>query len=178
MKIAYIALGTNLGERLENLRRALEMLSAEAGILVQAVSSVYETEPVGGPEQGQFLNACAAIATSLTPTALLLTMLDIEEKMGRIRKERWGSRLIDLDLLIYEGITMNTPLLELPHPRLTERDFVLIPLADIAPDLPIPRCGKTVREILSSRPKAKDVKLYLVPTRYANQGDANHGVSL
>jgi len=160
LKIACVALGSNLGERLENLKQALVMLEREAGITVQAVSAVYETAPVGGPKQGPFLNACAVLATDLSPTQLLLKMLGVEETMGRIRKERWGPRIIDLDLLIFNGVTMNTPLLELPHPRLAERDFVLIPLADIVPDLLIPAKGKTVREILATRRPANDVQLF------------------
>lgn len=163
MKKAYIALGTNLGERLENLKLALELIDTEGGLEVKSVSSVYETKPVGGPDQGYFLNACALIKSDLTPTMLLLKLLEIENKMGRIREERWGPRIIDLDLLIYENVTMNTPLLELPHPRLTERDFVLLPLCDIAPDLVIARGGKTVYNHLSTRPKADDV------TRYSEQ---------
>lgn len=167
MKLAYVALGSNLGERLENLKHALEMLEREAGITVQAVSAVYETAPVGGPEQGPFLNACAVLATDLSPTQLLLRMLESENVMGRIRKERWGPRIIDLDLLIFNGVTMNTPLLELPHPRLTERDFVLIPLADIVPDLLVPTKGKTVREILATRRPANDVQLFQPPSWFA-----------
>ncbi len=160
MKKAYIALGSNLGERLENLKQALELLEGEIAIMIQEVSAVYETAPVGGPKQEPFLNACAAITTNLLPTQLLLKMLGVEETMGRIRKERWGPRIIDLDLLIYEGATMITPLLELPHPRLAERDFVLFPLFDIAPDLLIPAKGKTVGEILATRQPANGVQLF------------------
>jgi 2-amino-4-hydroxy-6-hydroxymethyldihydropteridine diphosphokinase len=160
MKKAYIALGTNLGDKLENLKRAVEMINEEDALEVKSVSSVYETKPVGGPEQGNFLNACALIKSELTPTRLLLKLLDIENIMGRVREERWGPRIIDLDLLVYEDVTMNTPLLELPHPRLTERDFVLIPLCDIAPDLVITGSGKTVYNLLSTRPKSDDVTRY------------------
>jgi 2-amino-4-hydroxy-6-hydroxymethyldihydropteridine diphosphokinase len=138
MSNACIALGSNLGDRAKNLRTALEMLSQADRIKIDAVSAIYETAPVGGPEQGPYLNACAALTTELPPTKLLLAILDIEEKMGRVREVRWGPRIIDLDLLLYETVMMNTPLLELPHPRMGERDFVLIPLADIAPDLIIP----------------------------------------
>jgi 2-amino-4-hydroxy-6-hydroxymethyldihydropteridine diphosphokinase len=157
MKNAYIALGTNLGERLENLKRAVELINKEDALEVKSLSSVYETKPIGGPEQGNFLNACALIKSELTPTMLLLKLLEIENIMGRVREERWGPRIIDLDLLVYENVSMNTPLLELPHPRLTERDFVLIPLSDIAPDLVITGSGKTVYNLLSTRPKADDV---------------------
>ncbi len=160
MKAAYIALGSNMGDRLDNLKRSLELLSSGKGIFVTAVSAVYETEPVGGPEQDLYLNACASLATDLPPTSLLLKMLDIETGMGRTRDQQWGPRIIDLDLLVYEGITMKSPLLELPHPRLADRDFVLIPLAGIAPNLVIPGRNRKVREILSRRDPAKGVRLY------------------
>jgi 2-amino-4-hydroxy-6-hydroxymethyldihydropteridine diphosphokinase len=163
MTAAHIALGSNLGNRAANLRTALEMLAQTAGISIAAVSAIYETAPVGGPEQDPYLNACAALVTKLTPTRLLLMMLDIEQKMGRVRKVRWGPRIIDLDLLLYGEIMMNTPLLELPHPRMSERDFVLIPLADIAPNQVIPGLNQTVALILAGRPMNEEVKLYLPP---------------
>jgi len=161
MTAAHIALGSNLGDRAANLRTALEMLAQTAGISITAVSAIYETAPVGGPEQDHYLNACAALDTELTPTRLLLMMLDIEEKIGRVRKVRWGPRIIDLDLLLYGEIMMNTPLLELPHPRMSERDFVLIPLADIAPDQIIPGLIQTVALTLAGRPKNEEIKLFL-----------------
>ncbi len=161
MTAAHIALGSNLGDRTKNLRTALEMLSQTDRIKIDAVSAIYETAPVGGPEQGLYLNACAAMTTELPPTKLLLAMLDIEEELGREREVRWGPRTIDLDLLLYGKVMMKTPLLELPHPRIDERDFVLIPLADIAPDLIIPGLSQPVSMILASRPENKEVKLYL-----------------
>lgn len=161
MTTAYIALGSNLGDRAKNLRTALAMLSQADMIIIDAVSAVYETVPVGGPEQGPYLNACAAIITELPPTKLLLALLDIEEQMGRVREVRWGPRIIDLDLLLYEKVMMYTSLLVLPHPRVGERDFVLIPLADIAPDLIIPGFNPPVSSILANRPENKEVKLYL-----------------
>ncbi len=164
MKTAYIALGSNMGDRLEYLKQALAMLSAEKKISLQAVSAVYETAPVGGPEQGSYLNACSALVTDFTPVLLLHKLLETEELMGRVREERWGPRVIDLDLLIYNKVMMNTPFLELPHPRLVSRDFVLVPLADIAPDLLITGQGVTVREILEARKPASDVKLFLAPS--------------
>lgn len=160
MKTAYIALGSNLGDRIENLKRALDLLSDEQEISVIKVSPVYETAPVGGPEQGPFLNACAALETDLPPEKLLLNMLQIEDEMGRVREERWGPRLIDLDLLVYEFETVNTELLVLPHPRLAERGFVLIPLADIAPGLTVPGYNKTVSELLLLLPDNKGISLF------------------
>lgn len=158
---AYISLGTNLGNRLDNLTRALELLQREVIAKIIMVSAIYETAPVGGPDQGPFLNACAFLETALSPTKLLIEMLDIENKLGRVRKERWGPRVIDLDLLIYDEVRMKTPLLELPHPRLSERDFVLVPLADIAPALIVPGLSIKVADILATRPVTEDVKLFL-----------------
>lgn len=164
MEKAYIALGSNMGNRLEYLKQALAMLSAEKKITLQAVSAVYETVPVGGPKQSSYLNACSALLTDFTPVLLLRKLLETEDLIGRVRKERWGPRVIDLDLLIYSRVMMNTPLLELPHPRLAWRDFVLVPLADIAPDLFIPGQGLTVREIIANRKPVSDVKLFLAPS--------------
>ena len=166
MKKAYIALGSNLGKRIENLKRALELLNTEQDISVLKVSPVYETAPVGGPEQGAFLNACASLETDLPPEELLLKMLHIEDELGRVREERWGPRLIDLDLLIYEDKIVNTELLEIPHPRLAERGFVLVPLADIAPDLKVPGCNKTVAELLSQLPDTEGIRKFL-PTNWS-----------
>lgn len=160
MKHAYLGLGSNLGDRVNYLKRSLELLSSRPEVKIAALSSLYETEPVGGPAQGPFLNACAVILVELTPVRLLQEMLSIEERLGRVRKKKWGPRVIDLDLLAYEGITMNTPILKLPHPLLAERDFVLIPLGEIAPSLPVLSCGKTVGNLLASRKPAEGVKLF------------------
>ncbi len=159
-KTAYLGLGTNLGDRLANLNYSLELLFQKPGLQLKACSNIYETKPVGGPEQGLFLNACIALETSLAPGELLQTMLIVEHKMKRVRKERWGPRIIDLDLLVYEGTIVNTPVLQLPHPRLAKRDFVLLPLADIAPELFIPGINQTVKQILAGRKTNSDVKLY------------------
>ncbi len=146
---AYIGLGSNQGERLSLLRRSLELLGRAQNITVSAVSPLYETEPVGGPRQGLYLNACAALDTALSPVKLLKLMLDVENSLGRVRKRRWGPRTLDLDLLIYESLLMKTPTLTLPHPRMTERLFVLAPLSHIAPNLIIPGTGRTVSEFKS-----------------------------
>ncbi len=167
MKIAYLGLGSNLGDRLANLKQALALLLDCTDVDLIACSPIYETAPVGGPEQGCFLNGCISIKTNLSPTVLLGKMLTIEKELKRIRRERWGPRTVDLDLLFYENITMKTPFLELPHPRLAERDFVLVPLADIAPALYIPGKEKTVKEILSERGNNPGVNLYC----YSDWGD-------
>jgi len=136
------------------------MLDREKEIDLLNISALYETDPVGGPVQGPFLNACAEINTFLSPVELLTTMLSIEDKLGRIRKKRWGPRLIDLDLLVYEEKVIDTEFLQLPHPRMEERDFVMIPLKDIAPDLIIPGLKQSVSEILAKREVGSDIKLY------------------
>ncbi|MFO7952803.1 MAG: 2-amino-4-hydroxy-6-hydroxymethyldihydropteridine diphosphokinase [Bacillota bacterium] len=151
MKSAYIGLGSNLGDRLSHLKQSMLLLLNDPNTKLVSCSCVYETEPVGGPAQNRFLNACILIKTNLTPIILLQNMLEIENELKRVRKERWGPRTIDLDLLIYENLTMNTPFLRLPHPRLTKRDFVLVPLADIAPDLKIPAQEKNIKSILEER---------------------------
>ncbi len=157
---AYIGLGTNLGDRIENLRQGVKLLDAEKEIVLLNISAVYETDPVGGPVQGPYLNACAEINTALPPEELLTRMLAIEDKLGRVRGERWGPRLIDLDLLVYEERIIETEFLQLPHPRMEERDFVIVPLNDIAPGLIFPGLEKSVKEILANRDIGSDIKLY------------------
>lgn len=157
---AYIALGSNMGDRRNNLVKSLDLLFTEPGIKLLACSSIYETEPVGGPDQGPFLNACLAVKTDLPPVKLLKHMLSVEDKMKRVRQQRWGPRIIDLDLLVYADLVMDTPFLQLPHPRLTERDFVLIPLAEIAPDLIIPGKNKSTGQFLAERNTNNMVNLF------------------
>ncbi len=160
---AYIALGSNMGDRLDNLVKSLDLLFTEPGIKLLACSSIYETEPVGGPAQGPFLNACLLAETGLTPVKLLKQMLAVEDKMKRVRFQRWGPRIIDLDLLVYADVVMNTPFLQLPHPRLTERDFVLIPLVEIAADLVIPGKSKSAGQILAELKTNNRVNLFCPP---------------
>lgn len=128
---AYIALGANLGDRQGTLREALNRLSQHDKIEVLRTSPVYETEPVGYLDQPQFLNMAAALRTTLSPEALLQVMLETENQLGRVRDVRYGPRTVDLDLLWVEGMSMDTPDLTLPHPRMLERAFVLLPLCDI-----------------------------------------------
>lgn len=145
---AYLALGSNLGDRAGYLRAALARIDALPGTRVVAESPVVETPPWGITDQPAFLNMAAEIATTLTPEALLDALLAIEADLGRVRHERWGPRTIDLDILVYEGETRTDARLTLPHPGLTERRFVLDPLAAIAPDLTVN--GKTVRAWLEA----------------------------
>lgn len=143
MAIAYIALGSNLGDKEKNLRRALLLLTQQ-GVEVVRVSSFLSTEPYGVTDQPQFLNAVACVRTSLAPLALLDVLLATELAMGRVRLRHWGERNIDLDLLLYEDMVLDTPRLRLPHPDMQNRDFVLLPLAEIAPELKHPTLQKTI----------------------------------
>ena len=143
---AYIALGSNLGDKEANLRRALELL-IERGVEIVKTSTFISTEPYGVTDQPQFLNGVCEVRTSLEPLELLHTLLDIEQEMGRVRLRHWGERNIDLDLLLYEDVVMDTPELKLPHPDMQNRDFVLLPLAEIAPELVHPILQKSIEEL-------------------------------
>ncbi|MCD8198628.1 MAG: 2-amino-4-hydroxy-6-hydroxymethyldihydropteridine diphosphokinase [Phascolarctobacterium sp.] len=146
MSAVYIALGSNLGDREENLKTALKKLE-EKGLEIIKVSSFFETEPYGVKNQPMFLNAACGVKTNLPPEGLLKLLLSIEQEMGRKRCRRWGERNIDLDLLFYDDIVLNTQDLILPHPDLQNRDFVLAPLMEIAPDFLHPVLKKTIKEI-------------------------------
>jgi 2-amino-4-hydroxy-6-hydroxymethyldihydropteridine diphosphokinase len=139
---AYVGLGANLGPREETLRRALELLRRSPGVDVLAVSELRETEPVGVIEQPRFLNGAAALQTSLSARELLDLLLEVERSLGRVRAERWGPRLIDLDLLLFGAETIDEPGLHVPHPHLHERRFALEPLAELDPELVIPGRGR------------------------------------
>jgi 2-amino-4-hydroxy-6-hydroxymethyldihydropteridine diphosphokinase len=149
--LAFIALGSNLGHREKNITAALTALQATREIEVVRVSSLYETEPVGGPPgQGAYLNAAAALQTSLDPDRLLSVCLRIEESLGRRRGPRHGPRPIDLDLLLYDDLVHAGAELTIPHPLMHERRFVMEPLAEIAPDQRHPILHQTAREILDA----------------------------
>lgn len=137
MKTFYLSLGANLGDRLHTLRRAAAMLQAEPGITVTDVSGWYETPPWGKTDQPAFINGAAAVQTDLSGEELLQRCLGIEQKLGRTRHEKWGARTIDIDLVYSPDETCRSGTLTLPHPYVTQRAFVLVPLRDIAPDLRI-----------------------------------------
>lgn len=144
---AFIALGSNLGDRAAHLRAGIEAL-ASLGSDVR-VSPFYETAPVGYLDQGPFLNGAASIQTDLAPAAVLRALLAIEAGHGRIRDVRNGPRTLDLDLILYDDLVLETPELVVPHPRLQERGFVLVPLCDLAPERVHPLLGATMRELLA-----------------------------
>jgi len=145
---ATISLGSNLGDRFQYLQNSLDALNAVTGTQVHSVSPVFETDPVGGPEQGQYLNAVAVVKTILSPEQFLAATQQIELEQNRQRNERWGPRTLDIDILAMDNEVRSTPELELPHPRAHERAFVLLPWSLLDPDFVIP--GKaSVAELLS-----------------------------
>jgi 2-amino-4-hydroxy-6-hydroxymethyldihydropteridine diphosphokinase len=135
MARAFLGLGSNLGDRAGQLRAAVDGLRARAGVEVVGVSPVYETDPVGGPEQGAYLNLVVELGTELGARALLGVAAELEAAAERVRAERWGPRTLDVDVLWVDGEEVDEPDLQVPHPRLRARRFVLAPLADVAPDL-------------------------------------------
>jgi len=145
--IVYIALGTNLGDRLANLRAAIAGLAQDVTVLAE--SHIYETPPWGYEDQPSFLNMVVKAETDLEPGALLGFLKQLEVDLGREKSVRWGPRLIDLDILFYDDLVIESPPLVIPHPRLHERGFVLVPLADVAAEFIHPVLGKRVWELLA-----------------------------
>ncbi len=145
MHTIYLSLGTNLGDRLRNLQKAISSLSLVMS--VTAVSPIYQSEPWGVTDQPPFLNLCLKATTSLNPQTLLHYLKNLETELGRQKTIKWGSRLIDIDILFYDDTIVDTNNLTIPHPRITERAFVLVPLADIAPDLIHPIANKNIAEL-------------------------------
>lgn len=149
MTKAYLGLGTNLGQKKENLEKALEILNSHGSIQVLKVSSFYETDPVGYENQDKFLNAAVVCETSLGPYELLDFIQEIEKALKRVREIRWGPRTIDVDILLYDSLELlDEPRLIIPHPRMVEREFVLAPLSEIAPEMVHPGTGKSIALLL------------------------------
>lgn len=154
----YLSLGSNEGDRISNLNRALLLLKEKVPIQLCKVSSYYETEPWGLVEQELFINIAVEISTALQPLELLQICQEIENNLGRKRTLRWGPRTIDIDILLYHNFQINTEQLKLPHPFMEVREFVLAPLREIAPDLLLPS-GKYVKE-LKGEGKVKKISFY------------------
>jgi 2-amino-4-hydroxy-6-hydroxymethyldihydropteridine diphosphokinase len=148
MNDAALALGANIGDRLAAMRRAVSAIGDAIGA-VSAKSSVYETPPWGRVDQPRFLNACLVVATDLPPLDLLAAVKKIETDIGRVRRAHWGPREIDIDIIFYGDMVVDAPGLKIPHALMHMRPFVLIPLADAAPDWRHPDSGRAVRELLA-----------------------------
>lgn len=143
-----LGLGSNIGDKEANILTAIKFLSDNKDIIIDKVSALYRTEPVGVKDQPEFLNAVISIKTALSPHELLKACLSTEQKMGRVRIKRWGPRNVDIDILMYNDVVLDSQDLNLPHPRLCERNFVLIPLADITGKLPVCN-GMTANELMA-----------------------------
>jgi 2-amino-4-hydroxy-6-hydroxymethyldihydropteridine diphosphokinase len=162
--VAYLGLGANLGDRLENLQRALDLLAEQPGVRVVRSSRVYETAPVGGPEQPEFLNVVLEIRTDLSPHEVLAACQGVEERIGRVRTVRWGPRPIDVDLLTYDDETLDELDLVIPHPRMHERGFVLVPLGELTADPPLPG-GRRLGSLRLSPDVVMGVRPFAPPLR-------------
>ena len=153
---ALIGIGSNIGLAAENCKKAIALI--KKSITVTAQSSLYESEPVGKADQAWFVNAAIQVQTTLAPEELLQLLLNIEQEFGRTRKEKWGPRIIDLDILDYEGLIMDSKVLILPHPEMTQRRFVLEPLCEIAGETMHPLEKKMISDLLKELPKTPVVK--------------------
>jgi 2-amino-4-hydroxy-6-hydroxymethyldihydropteridine diphosphokinase len=154
--LAYLSLGSNVGDRKANLREAIGRL-ATVGRFV-SLSSFYETEPVEFTDQPWFLNCAVGLETELTPEQLMARLLQIEQEMGRERVQKKGPRKIDIDILLFDDLILNSPAIIIPHPAMHERRFVLEPLAEIAAEVRLPALRKTVRELLKKLPEGQTVR--------------------
>ena len=155
----FLGLGSNIGDRIANIKRAIQLLDRQPEIKVVRSSSLYETKPVGYLDQPDFINAVAEIRTSLSPEELLQRTKQVEKDLERRRRRRWGPRTIDVDILLFNDLRLDKPHLHLPHPEITSRAFVLVPLAEIAPDQRHPN-GRLIKELLAELEDTTGVKYF------------------
>jgi 2-amino-4-hydroxy-6-hydroxymethyldihydropteridine diphosphokinase len=158
-QVAFLGLGSNLGDRLALLQEAVDLLDADLRTRVDAVSSVYETDPVGGPEQEPFLNIVVRVVTRRTPLALLALANRVEAALGRTRDVRWGPRTVDIDVLLYGDRVVRHRDLQVPHPRLAERPFALVPLIEVAPGQRLPGSGASLPAVLARLAPVEGVRM-------------------
>ena len=165
MAHAYIGFGSNIDDRLNYITQALRLLVDGEDVSLIQISSLYETEPVGYEEQGWFLNGVVAVETGLPVHGLLGLLKEIEEGVGRQHRARWGPREVDLDILIYDQYCISTPDLTVPHPEMHQRSFVLVPFAEIAPDVLHPILQQNIRALLANLNDEKTVELVAPPPK-------------
>ncbi|MDQ0220874.1 2-amino-4-hydroxy-6-hydroxymethyldihydropteridine diphosphokinase [Peribacillus cavernae] len=158
--IAYISMGSNIGDRVNFFKKAIQLLNQEAGIRTVGISSLYETDPVGYLEQALFLNAVLKVKTSYGPEELLGKCLKVEQILGRKREIHWGPRTLDLDILLYNHENIETENLSVPHPRMLERAFVIIPLLELDPDIMLPKMETPMHEVLDEIKDKEGVRLW------------------
>jgi 2-amino-4-hydroxy-6-hydroxymethyldihydropteridine diphosphokinase len=158
MNTAYLLIGGNLGDIINNFQKAIELLNQQGGKVIQK-SSIYETAPWGYSRQQNFLNQAILLQTPLKPTDLMHLILKIEESLGRERKEKYGPRIIDIDILFFNDLIIQDPRLTIPHPEIQNRRFALIPLAEIAPELNHPALNKNIKQLLFECPDNLEVAL-------------------
>jgi 2-amino-4-hydroxy-6-hydroxymethyldihydropteridine diphosphokinase len=155
---AYLSIGSNMGEAIENCKESIRRLESIEGISLKKVSSFYKTSPLGDINQNWFVNCAVCLKTDFTAEVLLQTCLAIETSMGRVRKKRWGERVIDIDLILYGDQIIENEFIHLPHPRMLERGFVLIPMTEIAPEKNHPLSNRPMHTYL---PKISDQQVFL-----------------
>lgn len=154
MARVYLGLGSNLGDREANLQEAVHRL--ERRVAIDALSALYETPPMGPPDQPWYLNAACGGVTALEPGELLAFIKGVEREMGRVPAVHWGPRIVDIDILLYDDLVLDSPELTIPHPGIPHRSFVLVPLADIAPELMHPHLGESISALLRGRLRHTD----------------------